>query len=159
MGYRQYVDRRKQNGLYFEKQRETLEQRDIDNKKEEWYQYGRTQGLNLWEDKILFSTFNENPNFFKCNSKYILFSNGYCIMPNKYNVDILLKVLNSNIMKYYIDNTSYSISGNFKCYQKKYIRNFSIPNFNKDEIEYLNNTTSKIEIEKFLIEKYGLVDF
>ena len=80
-------------------------------------------------------------------------------MPNKYNVDILLKILNSNIMKYYIDNTSYSISGNFKCYQKKYIKNFSIPNFNAEEIEYLNNTTSKIEIEKFLIEKYGLVNF
>ena len=144
---------------YFEKEKETLCQRNFDNKQKEWYQYGRSQGLNLWDDKILFSTFNESPNFFKYNSKYVLFSNGYCIMPNKYNVDILLKILNSNIMKYYIDNTSYSISGNFKCYQKKYIKNFSIPNFNTEEIEYLNNTTSKIEIEKFLIEKYGLVNF
>lgn len=144
---------------YFQNVKEILDHRNYDKKQKEWYQYGRSQGLNLWGNKILFSTFNEKPNFFKYNSRDVLFSNGYCIMPNKYNIDVLLKILNSNIMKYYIDNTSYSISGNFKCYQKKYIKNFSIPNFNKEEIKYLINTSNKIEIENFLIKKYGLVDF
>jgi len=40
--------------------------------------------------------------------------------------------------------------------QKKYLKNFSIPHFNENEITFIRNCTSKKELDLFLIEKYEL---
>lgn len=141
---------------YFVDTKKILDKRDIDGKLN-WYMYGRKQGLNLWNKKILFSTFNESPNFIKCQTSNFLFSNGYCIINYDLDEDVLLKILNSNVMKYYIDNTSYSISGNYKCYQKKYIKNFSIPDLSTDDILFIKNCDNKKELNKFLINLYNLI--
>ena len=68
---------------------------------------------------------------------------------------LLLKILNSKVMKYYIENTSYSISGDYKCFQKKYIKNFSIPSIDKNiekEILKLNGE----ELDEYLFNLYKL---
>ncbi len=144
---------------YFVDTKETLDERDSDGKLNlsNWYMYGRSQGLNLWNEKILFSTFNENPNFVKSKVRDFLFSNGYCIINYDIDEDVLLKILNSNIMKYYIDNTSYSISGNYKCYQKKYVKNFSIPELSADDILFIKKCDDQNELDKFLISLYNLI--
>lgn len=144
---------------YFLKTKDTLDERDSDGKLKlsNWYIYGRSQGLNLWNEKILFSAFNENPNFIKTISNDYLFSNGYCIMNYDIDSDVLLKILNSSVMKYYIDNTSYSISGNFKCYQKKYVKNFSIPNLTDDDINFIKSCNDKDKINTYLTNLYKLV--
>lgn len=144
---------------YFLETKDTLDERDSDGKLKlsNWYIYGRSQGLNLWNEKILFSTFNESPNFVKTKSKDYLFSNGYCIINYDMDSDVLLKILNSSIMKYYIDNTSYSISGNYKCYQKKYVKNFSIPNLTDNDISFIKSCNDKDKINEYLINLYNLI--
>ena len=67
--------------------------------------------------------------------------------------------INSVVMDYYVSKTSYAIEGNYKCYQKKYIQRFSVPQFTDDELTYLNNEPNMSSINQFLIEKYGLSDF
>ena len=49
-----------------------------------------------------------------------------------------LKILNSSIMEFYIEKTSYTISGNYKCYQKKNLKNFSIPPLSPENIDFIN---------------------
>ena len=142
---------------YLKDMKEELDKRDKGVKKlNKWYAYGRTQGLNKYGKKLLFSTFSDKPNFIHIKNKDALFCNGYAIFEDEQmELEIIAKVLNSFIMKYYIENTSYSIEGGYYCYQKKYIEKFSIPNFSKKEIEILKTESSR-EIDKMLVEKYKL---
>ena len=90
-------------------------------------------------------------------NKDTLFCNGYAVFENdKYELGFLIKVLNSAIMDYYVQNTSYSIEGGYYCYQKKYIEKFSLPVFTKAEIEYVKER-DQVDVDQFLIKKYGLI--
>lgn len=121
-----------------------------------WFAYGRSQGLSLRGKKLLFPTFSYSPKFMLENSKDALFCNGYAILESE-NTDIRLiqKIINSKIMDYYVSNTSYVIEGNYKCYQKKYIQNFSIPNFTIEEKKQLLSYSNS-SLDDFLIQKYNL---
>lgn len=100
-----------------------------------WYAYGRTQGLNKYGKKILFPTFSNRPQFHLIENEDALFCNGYGIFQHeKYELSLLVKILNSKIMAYYVSNTSYSIEGGYYCYQKKYIERFSIPQLTEEQI-------------------------
>lgn len=74
----------------------------------------------------------------------------------QFDLEVLQKILNSIVMDYYVSKTSYSIEGNYKCYQKKYIQQFSIPQFTTSEIEYLKSECDVSSIDRFLIKKYNL---
>ena len=122
-----------------------------------WYAYGRSQGLGNICRKLLFPTFSLHPKFILENNPNTLFCNGYAIIETQqYKLELLQKVLNSAVMDYYISLTSYSIEGNYRCYQKKYIQNFSIPTFSQEEMHYLMDETDPKAIDGFLINKYGL---
>lgn len=121
-----------------------------------WYAYGRTQGLNKYGKKMLFPTFAKEPKFRYIDNENALFCNGYAIFENdKISLNTLGKILNSEIMKYYISNTSYAIEGGYYCYQKKYIEKFSIPEFNEEELKILNSD-NKIKIDEMLLDKYHI---
>lgn len=121
-----------------------------------WYAYGRSQGLNKFGKKILFPTFSDIPKFTVVDNKNSLFCNGYAIYENDYfELDVLVKILNSFIMEYYIKNTSYSIEGGYYCYQKKYIEKFSLPVLSKEELLFIKENKKK-EIDEMLIRKYNL---
>lgn len=125
-----------------------------------WYAYGRSQGLGNNGRKLLFPTFSLHPKFMLEDSRQTLFCNGYAILePPQFDLEILQKILNSVVMDYYVSKTSYAIEGNYKCYQKKYIQRFSVPQFTDDELTYLKNEPDMNSINQFLIEKYGLSDF
>ncbi len=122
-----------------------------------WYAYGRSQGLGNNRRKLLFPTFSLHPKFMLENSKTTLFCNGYAILESaQFDLEVLQKILNSIVMDYYVSKTSYSIEGNYKCYQKKYIQQFSIPQFTTSEIEYLKSECDVSSIDRFLIKKYNL---
>lgn len=122
-----------------------------------WYAYGRTQGLNKYGKKLLFSTFGAKPNFIFIENKTALFCNGYGIFENdSIELEILQKVLNSCIVQYYIQHTSYQIEGGYYCYQKKYLEKFGIPYFDSSEKEFLLQANPK-EIDKFLLDKYEVI--
>lgn len=143
--------------IYLEKMKSELDKRDKGKGNPYgWYAYGRTQGLNKYGKKMLFPTFAKNPKFRYIDNEDALFCNGYAIFENdKISLNILGKILNSAIMKYYISNTSYAIEGGYYCYQKKYIEKFSIPDFNKEELEILNSD-NKMRIDEMLFEKYNI---
>ncbi len=143
--------------IYLEKMKSELDKRDKGKGNPYgWYAYGRTQGLNKYGKKMLFPTFAKNPKFKYIDNENALFCNGYAIFENdKISLNILGKILNSAIMKYYISNTSYAIEGGYYCYQKKYIEKFSIPDFNKEELEILNSD-NKMRIDEMLFEKYNI---
>ena len=124
-----------------------------------WYAYGRSQGLGNNGRKLLFPTFSLHPKFMLEESKTTLFCNGYAILePPQFDLEILQKILNSVVMDYYISKTSYAIEGNYKCYQKKYIQHFSVPQFTDDELAYLKRESDTSAVNRFLIEKYRLSD-
>ena len=123
-----------------------------------WYAYGRTQGINMFGHKIIFSTFSFKANYMDCPEDEALISNGYCIAGYEkiIDTDILLKIINSDVMNYYVDNTSYSIAGGFKCYQKKYVKNFSIPELTEEDIMKIRKLDGD-KLNKFLFELYDLI--
>lgn len=125
-----------------------------------WYAYGRSQGLGNNSRKLLFPTFSLHPKFMLEESKTTLFCNGYAILESpQFDLEILQKILNSVVMDYYISKTSYAIEGNYRCYQKKYIQRFSVPQFTDDELAYLKNEPDMSFINQFLVDKYGLSHF
>ncbi|MCL6585561.1 MAG: SAM-dependent methyltransferase [Anoxybacillus sp.] len=129
-----------------------------------WYEYGRSQALDCFGPKIIFPTNSNKPKFVLFEDE-ALFNNGYAIYDtpqlslfnnNSLNLKVLLKILNSFVMDYYIKLTSYMISGGYYCYQKKYIQNFSIPEFSEEELNFLINCNEKEKLDEFLIKKYDL---
>ena len=143
---------------YLLTQKDILIERDKGkNKYKEWFEYGRSQGLNNRGLKLLHPTFSNVPKFMLLPDKNALYNNGYSINCKDGEEQWIQKVLNSKIMKYYIDHTSYPISGGYMCYQKKYIQDFSIPNFTKEEKDYLIAEKNKEGIDEFLQKKYNLV--
>jgi len=94
-----------------------------------FYEWGRTQGMESIPIKLLTKTFNKKSDFM-LDTTGALFCNGYAVVPKHYyNIDIriLQKVLNSVVMNYYIKLTSYTIEGNYSCFQKNFIERFCIP--------------------------------
>lgn len=121
-----------------------------------WYAYGRTQGLNKYGKKLLFPTFSNKPNFIQIDDESSLFCNGYAIFENDLiDLALLSRVLNSSVMDYYVQNTSYPIEGGYYCYQKKYIERFSLPTFTPEEKAILWNASDN-DVNNFLINRYGL---
>lgn len=122
-----------------------------------WYAYGRSQGINNIGKKIIYPTFSNNPKFMLIENEEVLFCNGYAIFDNlNINLNILIKILNSSIMKYYVDNTSYPIEGGYMCYQKKYIKRFSIPYLTENEQNFLLLEKDNKAIDNFLMKKYNI---
>lgn len=134
-----------------------------------FYAYGRTQGLNRHGVKLLTPTFSKQPRFLRDDNSQGFFTNGYGIflkdggnslfsnpMGNGENLDVILKVLNSVVMAYYVEKTSVAIEGGYPCYQKNFIERFAVPDFSQQEIDTLRRTEHKEEIDRFLIGKYHL---
>ncbi|MCL2650477.1 MAG: N-6 DNA methylase [Candidatus Azobacteroides sp.] len=139
-----------------------------------FYAWGRTQGLTRFGKKILNPTFSQYPRFLVVEDEEALFTNGYGIYfkepSNEYNlfgntghslskienIDVVQKVLNSEIMNYYISKTSISIEGGYPCYQKNFIEKFTIPDFSGKEILELRSLSNSKDINLFLTDKYQL---
>jgi len=138
--------------------RSDLALRDKGGKKyETWYAYGRTQGLDNFGEKIILPMMDNKPSFIVVNDEDTLIYCGYAIYPkNKDDFYLLEKILNSNLMWFYIKKTSKNYSGGFKSFAKNYVKNFSIPELSDEEKKVLLNTEDKNEIENFLEKKYQL---
>lgn len=139
-----------------------MQRKDLDSRdkgkgaRQGWYAYGRTQGLNKYGKKLLFPTFANKPKFMYAGSEEALFCNGYAVFENeRYDLDILLKVLNSRLMDYYVSNTSYSIEGGYYCYQKKYVERFSLPWFSEEQLSFIRKASND-DLDDFLWDLYDL---
>lgn len=139
-----------------------------------FYAWGRTQGLTKFGKKILNPTFSQQPRFLIVEDEDSVFTNGYGIFFKEQptsadlfgnschllsrvdNIDLVQKVLNSNIMHYYISRTSVSIEGGYPCYQKNFIEKFTIPEFSDREAMELRLLTNPSDINLFLSDKYQI---
>jgi methylase of polypeptide subunit release factors len=137
------------------------------NEYPEWYSYARTQGLNFSGKKLLTPTFSLEPRFLLEKEGNSLFCNGYAIymknkvdlfsnIQQKLDLGVLRKILNSQVMNYYIKQTSVSIEGGYPCYQKNFIELLGIPEFTSKELSFLNREQNNKNIDNFLIDKYDI---
>ena len=122
-----------------------------------WYSYGRNQGFNIDNDKLLTPTFSNKPRFMLDNGdENSFFCNGYAINNSEIPLKIMQKILNSEIMKYYITKTSVFVEGGYVCFQKNFIERFGIPDFTESEIENIHKTNQEDELNDIVREKYGI---
>jgi adenine-specific DNA-methyltransferase len=143
---------------YFLAIKEVLAGRDKGMKKyPEWYAYGRSQGFANTDKKLLTPTFSKNPKFMLDETGNSFFCNGYALSKSKIDLKILQKILNSSVMDYYIRQTSVNIGGGFPCFQKNFIERFTIPEFDKKELNFLSKESNKDMINQFLEKKYEIV--
>lgn len=143
---------------YLDSHKQELREEEND---EEWYAWGRSQGMDAVGPKLLTKTFNSEPSFF-LDKGNALFSNGYGIWLERSSlfscsmtIEALGAILNSKIMHYYAKLTSFQIEGNYQCYQKNFIKRFGIPQLSKDQRNHLENAGSE-EADFFLSEKYDI---
>ena len=121
----------------------------------EWYAFGMNQSLKTsFGKKLLTSTMNLKPNFIYCAEEDSTFLNGYQVKTKKMDLRILQKILNSSIMKEYIEMTSKSYQGGWKSYAKSYIMNFIVPRFSDEEIDFLKTEDNQDKINEFLEDIY-----
>jgi adenine-specific DNA-methyltransferase len=141
---------------------------------EPFYVWGRTQGLLKSGIRILNPTFSLKPRFLVVKEENAFFTNGYGMFfreqTNEFslfaneakpiskieNIDVVQKILNSNVMHYYISKTSVAIEGGYPCYQKNFIENFTIPELSNEEIQLIRSLNCVQKIDDFLVSKYQL---
>lgn len=135
-----------------------------------FYAYGRTQGLNRNGLRIYTPTFSLKPRFIMDSDESAYFTNGYAIffdekesnnlfsnpIARANNADVLLKIINSSVMDYYITKTSVTIEGGYPCYQKNFIEKFSIPDLNDRQISEIRNLSANEDIDNYLYNLYQL---
>ena len=140
-----------------------------------FFAYGRTQGLNKHGIKVYTPTFSQYPRFIFDDNRDRLFTNGYALFYNESdsndlglfapehapityeeNHDVLIKILNSGLMHFYVSRTSVSIEGGYPCYQKNFIEKFTIPEMSVKDINQLRALSSQEEIDAFLLNLYQI---
>lgn len=143
---------------YLEGNKKQLLNRDKGkNKKYKWFEFGRTQALNDFGKKLLFPYMAGQPYFVYSEQKDLLLYAGYAIyFDSERELKVLKRILESDIFWYYIKQTSKPYSGNYFALAKNYVKDFGICKLDENEKEYLLNTNSIDERNKFLLDKYGL---
>lgn len=121
-----------------------------------WYRYGRKQGIEFTGERLYIPTYSDGPQFMRHGNGAALFCNGYAVFPDSEAIEVLDSVLNSVVMDYYMKKTSKDIRGNYQCYQKNFIRTFSVPEFDPEERAFLRRETDQERIDEFLVEAYGI---
>lgn len=120
-----------------------------------WYKYGRKQGIDKVGVRMYTPTYSDGPNFMLHRNEQSLFNNGYAVFPDKIEAEVLQKILNSKIMDYYMNLTSKDIQGGYQCYQKNFIRKFSVPELSEDQKDQIQDKDGE-ELEHFITELYDV---
>lgn len=148
--------------------KDVLEGRDKGKHKySPFYVYGRTQGLNRFGARIYTPTFSLKPRFLFDAEEDGFFTNGYGLyfkeeglfanpITRKDNVDVLLKIINSCVMDYYVTKTSVAIEGGYPCYQKNFIERFTIPQITEGQISELRDLTNPNDIDRYVCGLYQI---
>ena len=128
------------------------------SKKYLWYEFGRTQALADYGEKILFPYMSNQAYFVYSNQKDLLFYAGYAIFlknESQREIEILKIILKSKVFWYYIENSSKPYSGNFYALAKNYVKDFGVCKLSEEEEEFLLESNVK-EIDEFLMKKYNV---
>jgi len=122
-----------------------------------WYAFGRTQALCDTGYKLLFPYMAKESHFVFTDQKNMLIYCGYAIYHESADeLKMLKRILESKVFEYYISNTSKPYSAGYFSYAKNYVKNFGICELTESEKKYIVGLKNKIEINDFVIQKYGL---
>lgn len=144
---------------YFLFCKDILLKRDKGKKKyETWFAFGRTQGINTtFGKKILTPPMALKPTFVVCEKEDATFYSGYGIFPKAEpftDLYLLKKILNSRLIKLYIENIAKSYQGGWKSYSKTFLVNLGLPKLTKEHIDFLKKETDQKSIDNFLKDLY-----
>lgn len=122
-----------------------------------WYEFGRSQGLNVKGVKLFLPHITKEPSFVISHDEKLMFCNGEAIISESITeLKILKKILESQIFWFYISNTSKPYSSGYFSLSKNYIKKFSIPPLDVAERNFLLNETNSDLILDFLLMKYNI---
>jgi hypothetical protein len=144
---------------YLVKKKKILAGRDKgQGKYEKWFAFGRTQSLEKIGNKLFFPKFSDKiPNYIVSDDNDLLFYNGQAIIGHSQEEMLLIKIImESRIFWYYIKTTSKPYSSNYYSLNGNYIKNFGIPDFSIEEIDFLVNEPNKSVIDAFLEDYYDV---
>ena len=126
-------------------------------KKYKWFEFGRSQALTAIGKKLLFPYMASRPYFVYTSQEDLLLYAGYAIFHNSTReLQVVKRILESDVFWYYISKTSKPYSGNFYALAKNYVKDFGVCELTTDEEDYLLSTDSIQERNSFLMNKYNL---
>ena len=137
--------------------RDELAKRDKGKKKyAAWFAYGRTQALDLKGERLLLPHICDIPCTVYSGEQSLLFYDGYAIFAKSHRqLEVVRRILISDIFWYYITKTSKPYSGGFFSLEKRYIKHFGIPDLTDEQIESLLKFKNQNEINQWLNQFYS----
>ncbi|WP_316248128.1 Eco57I restriction-modification methylase domain-containing protein, partial [Elizabethkingia miricola] len=142
---------------YLQIKRNILSGRDKGNGEyEKWFAFGRTQSLEKVTNKLFFPKFSDKtPKYLISDDVDLLFYNGQAIIGHSdEEMRLIKKILESRLFWYYIKTTSKPYSSAYYSLNGTYIKNFGIPDFANNDIDFLLNENNQDIIDEFLEEYY-----
>ena len=125
---------------YLQNKRKILGERDKGNGNyENWFAFGRTQSLEKIKNKMFFPKYSDRtPNFIINSDDDLLFYNGLAVVgSSETEMEIIKKIMESNIFWYYIKTTSKPYSSNYYSLNGNYIKNFGVCELTEKERKFL----------------------
>jgi len=140
--------------------KEYLENRENGEHKEKWYEYGRSQALNVISlPKIVTPDISLNASYAYDENGLNYFSGGvsggYGILAkDDMNVFYLLGLLNSKVLDWYIRKTSTQMRGGYFSFESRFIKHLPIIKIGKNDESGLYRQTQIISLVKKIIQLY-----
>ncbi|NHQ71110.1 Eco57I restriction-modification methylase domain-containing protein, partial [Elizabethkingia miricola] len=131
---------------YLQIKRNILSGRDKGNGEyEKWFAFGRTQSLEKVTNKLFFPKFSDKtPKYLISDDVDLLFYNGQAIIGHSdEEMRLIKKILESRLFWYYIKTTSKPYSSAYYSLNGTYIKNFGIPDFANNDIDFLLNENNQ----------------
>lgn len=125
---------------------------------EKWFAFGRTQSLEKIKNKMFFPKYSDRtPNFIINSDDDLLFYNGLAVVgSSETEMEIIKKIMESNIFWYYIKTTSKPYSSDYYSLNGNYIKNFGVCELTEKEREFLIKETDQNILNEFFEDKYEL---
>ena len=145
--------------LYLLKHKEDLGKRDKGKREyEEWYAYGRRQGMVKYKYQLFFPHISpKTPNFILSEQEDLLFHNGLAILSNeRESLEILQVLMSSRLFWFYIINTSKPYGSGYFSFSRNYIKSFGIYRFNEEQKKILLSNLKKQDLDNFIEELYEI---
>lgn len=137
---------------YLKSCRSVLSQRDKgEGDYEQWYAFGRSQGLTIHGAKLLFPYIADAPSFVFSAQQDLLYYNGFAIVSDD-TEDLLLlkKVLMSRLFRFYLSQVSRPYDHGYYSLGKRYIERFGVLNFTPVQRQRLMKLQRQTAIDRFL---------
>lgn len=148
---------------YLMQHRTVLESRDKGKGSyEEWYAYGRKQGMIKHQYKLLFPHITpKTPNYVLSEQDNLLFHNGLGVLSSdRESLEVLRVLMSSRLFWFYIINTSKPYGSGYFSLSKNYIKSFGIYPFSEQQKDFLLSGKGQATLDGFIEDLYGVnLDF